>query len=207
MPIQKMQEILQSFTRVLDFLNNKGHNFIIQSIEENYSTLIIAIRKETEEPYKLEVWLRDKTGELCVENAVSMQDFFNIADEFDMTEEDIHFIKFGTNEDNKELHNTEPKEQELEKRVDTTFWQDFTTADMFGIKGIKETFKLAFEGWKYNYKYFTELVMVLNHKCWDWYEKNDEYSELYSDLYYKARDYALDNFKGKELDFYYKVTN
>ena len=46
----------------------------------------------------------------------------------------------------------------------TTFWEDFSIADAFGIEAIKDTFKRAFEEWKTNYKYLTELVIVLNIK-------------------------------------------
>ena len=53
----------------------------------------------------------------------------------------------------------------------TTFWSDFSMAEQFGIEAVKDTFKRAFEEWKGDYKFLTELVMVLNHKIWQWYEK------------------------------------
>lgn len=93
-------------------------------------------------------------------------------------------------------------------RVDTTFWNDFSIADKFGIKAVKDTFKRAFEEWKSDYKYLTELVMVLNHKCWDHYSKgNTKLSNLYSDLYYKANDWAYSHLEGEALDFYFHVTD
>jgi hypothetical protein len=95
----------------------------------------------------------------------------------------------------------------MNERVTTTFWMDFSIADAFGKDAIQDTFNRAFEEWKSNYKYLTELVMVLNHKCWDWYEKNDTYCNLYSDLFYQARDYAYDNLQGEELEFFYHVTD
>ena len=57
-----------------------------------------------------------------------------------------------------------------EERVKTTFWMDFSIADRFGKSAVKDTYKTAFESWKDNYKYLTELVMVLNHKIWEHYE-------------------------------------
>lgn len=54
--------------------------------------------------------------------------------------------------------------------LQTTFWEDFSIADRFGLSAIKDTFKRAFEGWKDNYKYLTELILVLNHKIWQYYE-------------------------------------
>ena len=93
------------------------------------------------------------------------------------------------------------------ERVTTTFYMDFSIADAFGKDAIQDTFNRAFAEWKTHYKYLTELSMVLNRKCWDWYEKNDVYCELYRDLYYQVRDYAYDNLTGEELEFYYKVTD
>lgn len=44
----------------------------------------------------------------------------------------------------------------------TTFWQDFSIADMFGAKAIKSTYKQSLKAWKHSTEYITELVMVLN---------------------------------------------
>ena len=54
--------------------------------------------------------------------------------------------------------------------LQTTFWEDFSIADRFGLSAIQDTFKRAFEEWKNNYKYLTELILVLNHKIWQYYE-------------------------------------
>ena len=89
----------------------------------------------------------------------------------------------------------------------TTFWQDFSIADAFGISAIKDTYKRAFKAWKSDKVYITELVMVLNWKCWQWAEKNQKLSALYADLYYKMRDYILDNWKGEDLEYYLHTTD
>lgn len=44
----------------------------------------------------------------------------------------------------------------------TTFFEDFTIAEYFGVNAIKDTYNRAFNEWKNDYKYLTELVMVLN---------------------------------------------
>ena len=49
----------------------------------------------------------------------------------------------------------------------TTFWNDFSIAATYGIPAIKETYQRVFAEWKDDYKYLTELVMVLNHLGWD----------------------------------------
>lgn len=89
----------------------------------------------------------------------------------------------------------------------TTFWQDFTIADYFGVDAIKDTFERAFNEWKGNYVYLTELVIVLNHKIWQWYEKKPAYGELYNDLWEMADNYACENLKGEELSFFYHTTD
>ena len=47
--------------------------------------------------------------------------------------------------------------------VQTTFWEDFTIADRFGLSAIRDTYNRAFKEWNENYKFLTELVLVLNH--------------------------------------------
>lgn len=89
----------------------------------------------------------------------------------------------------------------------TTFWQDFTIADAFGNDAIKDTFKRAFDEWKTNVEYLAELVLVLNWKGWQWYEKDEERSKIYFDIYQKADDYAYENLKGEDLNYYFHVTD
>ena len=89
----------------------------------------------------------------------------------------------------------------------TTFWQDFSIADMFGLEAIKDTYKRAFNEWKGNYEYLTELVMVLNWKIWEHYENNEEMAKLYNDLWTNADEYALENLVGNELKYFLEVTD
>jgi hypothetical protein len=89
----------------------------------------------------------------------------------------------------------------------TTFWEDFSIADLFGVLSIRDTFKRAFNEWKGNYVYLTELVIVLNHKIWQYYETKPAYAEIYNELWEKADLYAQDNLKGEELSFFYQTTD
>ncbi len=95
-----------------------------------------------------------------------------------------------------------------EKEFTTTFKMDFTIADHFGIHAVQDTFNRAFEEWKHDYRYLTDLVMVLNDKCWEhhYYGRNN-LSELYEKLYYQANDYALDTLKGEELSYFFDATD
>lgn len=90
----------------------------------------------------------------------------------------------------------------------TTFWEDFSIADHFGVDAIKDTFKRAFKEWKGNHVYLTELVIVLNHKIWQYYRLGHTiYTELYNDLWEKADNYACTHLKGEELSFFYQITD
>ena len=69
----------------------------------------------------------------------------------------------------------------------TTFYMDFSIADVFGEKAILDTFNRAMNERKNEYKYLTELVMVLNWKSWEHYEKgNEELTQLYIDLFHNS---------------------
>lgn len=89
----------------------------------------------------------------------------------------------------------------------TTLWSDFSIADRFGVNAIKDTYKRAFKEWKSNHIYLTELVMVLNHKIWQWYESRPDYGVLYDELWRKAHEYALDHLKGDEITYYLQTTD
>jgi hypothetical protein len=88
-----------------------------------------------------------------------------------------------------------------------TFYEDFSIADLFGVDAIRDTYKRAMESWKDDYEYLTELVMVLNWKIWEHYEKNDEYAELYNELWGKADEYATQKLTGDALRYFYETTD
>ena len=89
----------------------------------------------------------------------------------------------------------------------TTFYEDFSIADKFGISAIRDTYNRAFETWQHNYKYLTELVMVLNWKIWEHYRQNETYSELYDELWQTAEEQVLETLTGEELDYFFRTTN
>lgn len=84
----------------------------------------------------------------------------------------------------------------------TTLWEDFSIADKFGIDAIRDTYNSAFDFAKDDYRYLTELVMVLNHKIWYWYEKDYGKAKLYDTLWKKADEYAMDNLKDDEISYF-----
>ena len=89
----------------------------------------------------------------------------------------------------------------------TTFWEDFSIADAFGESAIRDTYKRAFEEWKQNYKYLTELVMVLNWKIWQYHGKNEQIAQVYNKLWEQADLYACENLKGEEASYFFRTTD
>ncbi|MGF0098543.1 hypothetical protein ACQRD6_09410 [Prevotella sp. SGI.027] len=89
----------------------------------------------------------------------------------------------------------------------TTFWMDFSIADRFGANAIKDTYNRAFKEWKTNYIYLTELVIVLNHKIWQWYKINKTIASVYDTLWKEADLYAQENLHVEELNYFYNATD
>ena len=81
------------------------------------------------------------------------------------------------------------------------FVSKFSNASFCGL------YKRAFNEWKDNHVYLTELVMVLNHKIWQWYETNDAIARLYDTLWREADLWAQENLKGEELEYFYRITD
>lgn len=90
----------------------------------------------------------------------------------------------------------------------TTFYEDFSIADNFGLEAIKDTYVRAFREWKADYIFLTEFVMALNWKIWEHYtEHNEKYARLYNELWKKADEYATSHLKGDELSYFFRVTD
>jgi len=90
----------------------------------------------------------------------------------------------------------------------TTFWDDFSIADKFGLDAVKDTYNRAFDSWHDDVEYVTELVLVLNWKCWDYYRRGmTKLSELYSKLYYKCHHWCCSHLKGADFDYYFNIVD
>lgn len=90
----------------------------------------------------------------------------------------------------------------------TTFFEDFSIADHYGVSAIKDTYRRAVAAWATDKVYMTELVMVLNWKCWVHYERgNHEFSKVYADLFEKARNKAFKTLKGEDLKYFIRTTD
>ena len=89
----------------------------------------------------------------------------------------------------------------------TTFWEDFSIADIWGLSAVQDTFNRAFEEWKHNYVFLTEMVLVLNHKIWQHYKSKPAFAKLYDTLWREADQYAMDNLSENEMQYYFRVTD
>lgn len=107
----------------------------------------------------------------------------------------------------------------------TTSWMDFCAAEWCEPKehgAIKKTYHQLMKYCKGNYKYLTELVIVLNWKIWFFYDysnylkKNgrdreaqwaETFGRLYNTLWEEADGYACNNLKGEALHYFYEMTD
>ena len=109
----------------------------------------------------------------------------------------------------------------------STFFGDLSIAEWHGTNAIEDTYKRVVESWKTDVKMFTEFVMCLNHKSWQYYEYAEhgidklpqemqtilkqmpleDYSRLYADLYYKAVDMVYKTFDEEGQIYFFNVTD
>lgn len=68
----------------------------------------------------------------------------------------------------------------------TTFDMDFTIADAFGLSAIKDTYERGLPFALTDAHYFAEFVLVLNHKIWEWYQRDEDIARLYNTLWSTA---------------------
>lgn len=57
------------------------------------------------------------------------------------------------------------------KKAITTFYADLSIAEFYGPDAVRETYGRVLQQWGANVTYWTEFVIALNWKIWDWYEK------------------------------------
>jgi len=95
--------------------------------------------------------------------------------------------------------------EELGYQTITTYFMDFSIAERFGIKAIRDTYKRALLNT--DYKMMTELTMVLNHKIWFLYEKNPEIAKVYDELWRDCDKRCCETFNKEQLRYFYQVTD
>lgn len=97
-----------------------------------------------------------------------------------------------------------------------TYINDFAIADWLNKDAVEDTYKRALKEVKKDYKVFTEFIISLNLLSWandklkeQGIEGREKYIELYSDLYYEARDTFYDVFKDNQeaINYMYDLTD
>ena len=89
----------------------------------------------------------------------------------------------------------------------TSLWDMFTIAEKLGEKSLEDFFGKAFEKCKTNYLAMTELVIVTNHKIWEYYKTDEPLARLYNSLWEKCDLWAIENLKGDELEYFVSTTD
>lgn len=96
----------------------------------------------------------------------------------------------------------------------TTYTSDFSIAEwcvpIEGMSAIASTMRNALQNWRDSIEFFAEIIIVLNLKSWEHAaRKNNQYAQMYSDLYYMVRDLYFDWFDSdnkqhdKAMEYYY----
>ena len=89
----------------------------------------------------------------------------------------------------------------------TTFYQDFTIADAFGVDAIIDTYKRAKNEWKHSKEYMTELALVLNHKIWEHHSNGCNLMVTYDTLWKQHDEWCMSTMSDDDLSYYLKITD
>lgn len=94
-------------------------------------------------------------------------------------------------------------------RPETQAWQSFSIAERISEQEINTVYKRLFKEMKGDYKKLTELVMVLNHKMFQYNEipGHKRLCELYSNLFEATNKYALKTLKDDQLSYFLQTTD
>ncbi len=90
------------------------------------------------------------------------------------------------------------------KERKTTFFADLSIAECYGVSGVKDTYRRVMRSWGNNLEFMCEWVISLNQKIWQHYNNNRELAKVYDELWRKADEWCINNFKGEDLQRYYE---
>lgn len=89
----------------------------------------------------------------------------------------------------------------------TNYWKQLYSASRQGADSVRRLATGIFDSAKHSFKHLTELVLVLNHLCWEFAEKNETLGRLFAGLYHTVHDYARQNLTGEALEYYFRITD
>ena len=90
----------------------------------------------------------------------------------------------------------------------TTFWDDFTIAERFGLPAIKDTYKNAFMSWKSGVGFIRGLVWVLNWKMLYMGERRmTEKSAMYYKCWVELSNWCERHLEAGAYEYFINVTD
>lgn len=100
----------------------------------------------------------------------------------------------------------------------TNFWRAFTEVDEVFIENamdkqeieenLEKLCSMAFSArCKNNVEALTELVMVVNWKIFEHYEKHEVVARAYDKVWRELDQWCIDNLKGEDLKYYLRTTD
>lgn len=91
----------------------------------------------------------------------------------------------------------------------TTIWADFSIAERFGEKHIRETYQNELNNFNGKIVEMTELAMVLNHKLWLLHELKNPLAKTYHELWVTVDGLIFEMFKDDKeaIRYYLKTTD
>jgi hypothetical protein len=101
-------------------------------------------------------------------------------------------------------------------KLNYTFCADFAIADWYGEKDLKESYNRIKKSWISDYKAFTEVAISLNTLSWandqlmkQGIDGREKYIELYSELWYQAKDDFYEKYSGNDeaCDYFFNMTD
>lgn len=86
----------------------------------------------------------------------------------------------------------------------TTFYADLSFAERLGgALGVKEMYNKIVEEWLGDVEAFTEFVICLNWKAWQWHRlRNERMVHVYSYLYERAEELATGTFDAQGVEYF-----
>lgn len=89
----------------------------------------------------------------------------------------------------------------------TSIWDEFCWVEPYGTGDVRDLWCRLLKLCSEDYRYLTELSLVLNWKIWEHYGQNEELAALYDGLWRMTDKYALKNLSGKDLEYYIDKTD
>ena len=90
----------------------------------------------------------------------------------------------------------------------TTFWDDFTLAEKLGLPAIERIYRNAFNSWKTDVVFITELVLVLNWKMLYMDERHmTEKSVMYNKFWVELSNWWERHLEAGAYEYFINVTD